>query len=70
VKKTSIPLKILFKYPTDKDLPLDGMNSFCRGGIQNLKTKMEAYEILCSDSSEENLEGSNIEILVMQVDVD
>jgi len=25
VKKTSIPLKILFKYPTDKDLPPDRM---------------------------------------------
>ena len=30
VKKTSIPLKILFKYPAATDLPLDesGMNSF------------------------------------------
>jgi hypothetical protein len=70
VKKTSIPLKILFKYPTDKDPPPDGMNSFWRGGIQNLETEMEAYEILCSDSSEENLKGSNIKILAMQVGVD
>jgi hypothetical protein len=46
------------------------MNLFWRGGIQNLETKMEAYEILCSDSSEENLEGSNIEIPAMHVGVD
>ena len=48
VKKTSIPLKILFKYPTATDLPLDesGMNSFWKGGIQNLEKEMEAYELL------------------------
>jgi len=68
VKKTSIPLKILFKYPTKKDLPLDGMNLFWRGGVQNLENEMEAYEILCFDSSEEILNGSNIEIPAMQID--
>jgi hypothetical protein len=70
VKKTFIPLKNLFKYSTDKDPPPDGMNSFWKGGIQNLETKMEAYEILCSDSSKENHEGSSIEIPAMQVDID
>ena len=48
MKKTSIPLKILFKYPTATDLPLDEsrMNSFWKGGIQNLEKEMEAYELL------------------------
>jgi hypothetical protein len=66
VKKTSIPLQILFKYPTDTDPPSDGMNSFWKGGIQNLEKEMEAYEIL--SSSEENVDGINIEIPAMQVD--
>jgi len=70
MNKTSIPLKILFKYPTDKDLPPDGMNLFWRGGIEDLENKMEAYEILYSKSSKENLKGSNIKIPAMQVDVD
>ncbi len=59
-KKTSIPLKILFKYPTDTDadLPTKGMNLFWKGGIQNLEKEMEAYEILCS--SEENVNGIDL----------
>jgi hypothetical protein len=51
-----IPLKILFKYPAATDLSLDesesGMNSFWRGGIQNLDKEMEAYELLVSLSEE------------------
>lgn len=42
----AIPLKILFKYPADKDLPSDGMNTFWSGGIQNLERELEAYELL------------------------
>ena len=45
-KKTHIPLKILFEYPNNIDLPSEGMNSFWRGGIENLEREMEAYEIL------------------------
>ena len=63
VKKTSIPLKILFKYPAATDLPLDesiGMNSFWRGGIQNLEKEMEAYKLL--SLSEENLDVINPKI--------
>ena len=48
----SIPLKTLFKYPTERDPP---SNTFRRGGIQNLEKefKLEAYELL-SGSGEEN----------------
>ena len=65
VKKTSIPLKILFKYPAATDLPLDesGMNSFWRGGIQNLENELEAYELL--SLSEENADVINPEIPTM-----
>ena len=44
--KVSIPLKTLFKYPTERDPPSDGMNTFWRGGIQNLEKELEAYELL------------------------
>ena len=46
VKKTSIPLKNLFNYPTTTDLDDSGMNTFWKGGIQNLEKEMEAYELL------------------------
>lgn len=54
VKKTSIPLKILFNYPAAAIDPLDesGMNSFWKGGIQNLEKEMEACELLMSGSGE------------------
>ena len=59
-----IPLKILFNYPAATDLSLDesesGMNSFWRGGIQNLDKEMEAYELL--NLSEENIDVINSEI--------
>ena len=48
----SIPLKILFKYPTDNDLAPDGMNTFWRGGVQNLEKELEAYELLSSSGEE------------------
>ncbi|KAF8804447.1 hypothetical protein BYT27DRAFT_7258919 [Phlegmacium glaucopus] len=59
-KKTCIPLEILFNYPTAMDLPSEGVNSFWRGGIENLEKEMEAYEIL--NSSEENAYGNHPEI--------
>jgi hypothetical protein len=64
VKKTSIPLKILFKFPTTTDLPLDesGMNSFWKGGIQNLEKEMEAYELLTRSLGEESADIINLEI--------
>jgi len=51
--KIAIPLRILFKYPTKSDLPSEGMNTFWKGGIQNLEKEMEAYELL-SSAGEEN----------------
>lgn len=57
VKRTCIPLKILFDYPTDIDMPSEGMNSFWRGGIENLEKEMEAYDIL-SELTEENSDGN------------
>jgi hypothetical protein len=69
VKKTSIPLKTLFKYPAATDLPLDesGMNSFWQGGIQNLEKEMEAYELLSlRELGEENVDAnSNPEVPTM-----
>jgi hypothetical protein len=38
--RTCIPLRILFDYLTDGvDLPSEGMNSFWRGGIENLEKR-------------------------------
>jgi len=68
VKKTCIPLEILFDYPNNTDLPSEGMNSFWRGGIENLEKEMEVYEIL--NSSEENSDGIQPEIPTMLVDSD
>ena len=51
--KVAIPLRILFKYSTELDLPSEGMNTFWKGGIQDLEKEMEAYELL-SSASEEN----------------
>ena len=59
VKKTSIPLEVLFEYPTDADPPAEGLNSFWKGGIENLEKEMEAYEILCSN--EQNIDGMGLE---------
>jgi hypothetical protein len=61
LKKTCIPLEILFEYPTDTNLPSEGMNSFWRGGIKNLEKEMEAYEILAS--IDEASDGIQPEIL-------
>jgi hypothetical protein len=67
VKKTSIPLKTLFKYPAATDLSLDesGMNSFWKGGIQNLEKELEAYELLTRSLSEENADVIDPEIPTM-----
>jgi hypothetical protein len=53
-KKTCILLEILFDYPVNIDMASEGMNSFWRGGIENLEKEMEAYDIL-NESTEENL---------------
>jgi hypothetical protein len=74
--KTSIPLRILFKYPTDKAPPSEGMNSFWKGGIQNLENEMEAYDILSTreegvgGESESEDCGNDVEAPAMQVDFD
>ncbi len=48
--KVAIPLRILFKYPAESDLPSDeGVNTFWKGGIQNLEKEMEAYKLLSLD---------------------
>ncbi|KAF8269571.1 ribonuclease H-like domain-containing protein [Lactarius quietus] len=66
-KKTSIPLEILFQYPTDTDLPSEGMNSFWRGGVENLEKEMEAYEIL--NANEEAFDGIQDEIMATVNDI-
>jgi hypothetical protein len=54
--KVAIPLRILFKYPAESDLPSnEGVNTFWKGGIQNLEKEMESYELLSLD--EENTAG-------------
>ncbi|KAH9020520.1 hypothetical protein EDB83DRAFT_2320545 [Lactarius deliciosus] len=63
LKRTCIPLGTLFDYLTDTDLPSEGMNTFCRGGIENLAKEMEACEIL--NSSEEAADGIQSEIPAM-----
>jgi hypothetical protein len=68
VKETYNPLKILFDYPTDIDVPSEEMNTFWRGGIENLEKEMEAYEIL--NSSEENSDGIHLKIPTMLVNSD
>lgn len=53
-EKTSIPLKILFKYPSTEDLDsvsrpdYQGMDFFWNGGIENLNREMESYDLLFS----------------------
>ena len=47
--KIAIPLKILFKYSTKSDPCAEGMNTFWKGGIQNLEKEMEAYKLLSLD---------------------
>ena len=42
-----------------RDLPSDGMNTFWRGGIQNLEKELEAYELL-SGSGEEITAGETV----------
>jgi len=61
LKKTCIPLEIFFEYPTDTDLPSEGMNSFWKGGVENLEKEMEAYDIL--SSNEEASDGTQCEIM-------
>ena len=62
LKKTCIPLEILFEYPTDTELPSEGINSFWRGGIENLEREMDAYEILAYEASDQASDGIQPEI--------
>ena len=64
--KVFIPLKTLFKYPTDKDPPSEGMNTFWKGGVQNLEKEMEAYELL-NGLSEDSTTGEINPKITMQV---
>ena len=64
--KVFIPLKTLFKYPTDKDPPSEGMNTFWKGGVQNLEKEMEAYELL-NRLSEDSTTGEINPEITMQV---
>jgi hypothetical protein len=64
VKKTCIP----HKYPTDIDIPLEVMNTFWRGGMENLEKEIEAYQI--SNSSGENSDGIHLKIPTMLVNSD
>ncbi|KAI9450428.1 hypothetical protein BJY52DRAFT_1302726 [Lactarius psammicola] len=66
VKRTCIPLEILFNYTADTDMPSEGMNSFWRGGIENLEKEMETCEIL--NSSEEFSDGTQVEDPIVPVD--
>jgi hypothetical protein len=45
-RKTQIPLKTLFIYPTDPNAPLNGLDDFWKGGIKNLESESEVLEIL------------------------
>lgn len=67
--KVSIPLKTLFRYPTDAtvDPPSEGMNRFWRGGIQNLDKEMEAYELLGSVDEENTDEISETPIIPVYI---
>ena len=56
LKKTCIPLEILFEYPADTDLPSETMNSFWKGGIENLKREMDAYEILANGEASDGIQ--------------
>ena len=60
LKRTCIPMEILFEYPTDTDCD-KVMNSFWKGGIENLEKKMETYKIL--NLNEEALDGIQPDIL-------
>jgi hypothetical protein len=59
IPKTTIPLKSLFIYPTDRTPPSTGMDYFWQRGIENLDREMKTYEILCS--GQEGCEGSEVE---------
>lgn len=62
IPKTTIPLKMLFIFPTDKNSLSIGMEYFWQGGIKNLDTEMGAYELL--SSSEETAGKTNTDVPV------
>ena len=44
--KTKIPLKNLFRYPTDSDAPAEGLNFYWRWGIRHLEEEMLVAELM------------------------
>jgi hypothetical protein len=50
--KTKIPLKNLFRYPTDPDAPAEGLNFYWKWGIKHLEEEMLVAELM-TDSLED-----------------
>jgi hypothetical protein len=44
--KTKIPLKNLFRYPTDPDAPAEGLNFYWKWGIKHLEEEMLVAELM------------------------
>jgi len=44
--KTKIPLKNLFRYPTDPDAPAEGLNFYWKWGIKHLDEEMLVAELM------------------------
>jgi hypothetical protein len=44
--KTKIPLKNLFRYPTDPDAPAEGLNFYWKWGIKHVEEEMLAAELM------------------------
>jgi hypothetical protein len=53
-RKTQIPLKILFIYPTDVNASLNGLDDFWKGGIKNLENESAVLEILSGNGEDSN----------------
>ena len=68
-KKTCIPLEILFDYPVNIGMASEGMNSFWRGGIENLEKEMEAYDILNQSTEENPMVSTEIETMLVNSNV-
>jgi hypothetical protein len=57
-KKTSIPLRILFKYPGSSD-PWDGLDHYWKGGIRNLDDEMVQLEEIMAANNDIDGDDSN-----------
>jgi hypothetical protein len=47
--KTTIPLKSLFRYPTDPDAPAEGLDFYWKWGIKHLEEEMSVAELMAED---------------------